>query len=165
MPGTTEEVHQSIGTRAVLGQQRPQQQHGLPIVRSQSHHSEGTYSGLVDMIGSTQQKKQEEKINGSRDCRAFSCRNMQGDGGQDDGHTELVGQSGEIRNNTCGESSVPVYVMLPLDTVNAEGVFRYGTASWFVDGLKELKKSGIHGVAVDVWVGNNTYISKRCLNI
>ena len=51
-------------------------------------------------------------------------------------------------------SSVPVYVMLPLDTVNAEGVFEYKSSPWFLQTLQELIKSGIHGVAVDVWWGS-----------
>lgn len=50
------------------------------------------------------------------------------------------------------QRDVPVYVMLPLDTVNADGIFRYASASWFLNGLKELKEGGIHGVAVDIWV-------------
>ena len=50
-------------------------------------------------------------------------------------------------------ASVPVYVMLPLDTVNADGIFRYSSAQWFSSALSELKQRGIHGVAVDVWWG------------
>lgn len=50
------------------------------------------------------------------------------------------------------QDSVPVYVMLPLDTINADGVFRYANAKWFNAALQELKETGIHGVAVDVWV-------------
>lgn len=46
-----------------------------------------------------------------------------------------------------------VFVMLPLDTVNHEGVFRYATASWFSQALHLLAASGVHGVAVDVWWG------------
>lgn len=49
-------------------------------------------------------------------------------------------------------SSVPVYVMLPLDTVNADGVFRYASSRWFNQALRTLQASGIRGVAVDVWV-------------
>lgn len=49
--------------------------------------------------------------------------------------------------------SVPVYVMLPLDTVNADGVYRYASAQWFSSALCDLKQRGIHGVAVDVWWG------------
>ncbi|KAF8057760.1 BAM3 [Scenedesmus sp. PABB004] len=46
---------------------------------------------------------------------------------------------------------IPVYVMLPLDTVNAEGVFRYAYVPWFAQALQVLALSGVHGVAVDVW--------------
>eukprot|EP00775_Hariotina_reticulata_P007368 gene7368-7578_t len=47
--------------------------------------------------------------------------------------------------------SIPVYVMLPLDTVNADGVFRYAYIPWFAQALQVLALSGVHGVAVDVW--------------
>eukprot|EP00882_Tetradesmus_deserticola_P026776 GHRQ01029570.1.p1 GENE.GHRQ01029570.1~~GHRQ01029570.1.p1 ORF type:complete len:238 (+),score=52.08 GHRQ01029570.1:382-1095(+) len=47
--------------------------------------------------------------------------------------------------------AVPVYVMLPLDTVNAQGVFRYAYIPWFAQALQVLALSGVHGVAVDVW--------------
>ena len=80
-------------------------------------------------------------------------------------------------------SGVPVYVMLPLDTVDDEGRFRYGTSSplsasssggggsgsgengsnnnttatattpWFSRALREISAAGAHGVAVDVWWG------------
>jgi Glycosyl hydrolase family 14 len=47
--------------------------------------------------------------------------------------------------------NVPVFVMLPLDTVNADGVFKYAASRWFLAALQQLQESGIHGVAVDVW--------------
>ncbi|WIA31402.1 hypothetical protein OEZ86_002301 [Tetradesmus obliquus] len=47
--------------------------------------------------------------------------------------------------------AIPVYVMLPLDTVNADGVFRYAYIPWFAQALQVLALSGVHGVAVDVW--------------
>ena len=71
---------------------------------------------------------------------------------------------------------VPVFVMLPLDTVCAplaslcpagagsaaltwdavqvtqDGVFRYAASAWFHQALATLSNSGVHGVAVDVWV-------------
>jgi hypothetical protein len=56
-----------------------------------------------------------------------------------------------LQSNT---SSVPVYVMLPLDTVNAEGVFRYASTKWFSVALQRLAATGIRGVAVDVWVSD-----------
>lgn len=49
--------------------------------------------------------------------------------------------------------SIPVFVMLPLDTINADGVFKYASSRWFLAGMQQLKDSGIHGVAVDVWWG------------
>ena len=36
--------------------------------------------------------------------------------------------------------------------VNAEGVFRYANSQWFNQSLRQLAATGIHGVAVDVWV-------------
>ena len=36
--------------------------------------------------------------------------------------------------------------------VNAEGVFRYCSVPWFSQALHLLAASGVHGVAVDVWV-------------
>ena len=50
------------------------------------------------------------------------------------------------------QEDVPVFVMLPLDTINADGVFRYASSKWFNAALQDLKDTGIHGVAVDVWV-------------
>ena len=46
-----------------------------------------------------------------------------------------------------------MFVMLPLDTINSDGVFRYAASRWFLPALQQLKESGIHGVAVDVWWG------------
>lgn len=48
---------------------------------------------------------------------------------------------------------VPVLVMLPLDTVDADGAFRYAGSEWFSGALRRLKSTGVHGVAVDVWWG------------
>lgn len=36
--------------------------------------------------------------------------------------------------------------------VNYEGVFRYASSRWFLQALEVLVESGVHGVAVDVWV-------------
>lgn len=36
--------------------------------------------------------------------------------------------------------------------VNADGVFRYAYIPWFAQALQVLALSGVHGVAVDVWV-------------
>lgn len=74
-------------------------------------------------------------------------------------------------------SGVPVYVMLPLDTVsllldacritdlafqfskdfvvlqvNNKGQFQYASTSWFKRALGLLQASGVEGIAVDVWV-------------
>ncbi|DBA71033.1 TPA: Leucine-rich repeat receptor-like serine/threonine-protein kinase bam2 [Trebouxia sp. C0005] len=48
---------------------------------------------------------------------------------------------------------VPVYVMLPLDTVNNQGHFQYASTSWFARALGLLRASGVEGIAVDVWWG------------
>lgn len=55
--------------------------------------------------------------------------------------------------------AVPVFVMLPLDTVNADGVFKYAASRWFLAALEQLKESGIHGVAVDVWVSTSPFFA------
>ena len=36
--------------------------------------------------------------------------------------------------------------------VNADGMFRYASSKWFHVALQQLAATGIHGVAVDVWV-------------
>ena len=36
--------------------------------------------------------------------------------------------------------------------VNSEGMFRYASSKWFTQALKTLVGSGVHGIAVDVWV-------------
>ena len=41
---------------------------------------------------------------------------------------------------------------LTLVQVNADGVFRYAASPWFSQALRLLANSGVHGVAVDVWV-------------
>lgn len=38
--------------------------------------------------------------------------------------------------------------------VNAEGVFKYAYIPWFAQALQVLALSGVHGVAVDVWVSS-----------
>ncbi|KAK9867944.1 hypothetical protein WJX84_010292 [Apatococcus fuscideae] len=54
---------------------------------------------------------------------------------------------------TSSQQGVPVYVMLPLDTVNSEGVFRYASSKWLCRALDTMRVSGVRGVAVDVWWG------------
>lgn len=44
--------------------------------------------------------------------------------------------------------------------VNAEGVFRYAYVPWFAQALQVLALSGVHGVAVDVWVSNSVQADK-----
>lgn len=46
---------------------------------------------------------------------------------------------------------VPVYVMLPLDTVRPDGTLNRKKAMWA--SLMGLKKAGVEGVMVDVWWG------------
>lgn len=36
--------------------------------------------------------------------------------------------------------------------VNADGVFKYAYIPWFAQALQVLALSGVHGVAVDIWV-------------
>ena len=83
-------------------------------------------------------------------------------GGQNGHHAQEQQDQKQQRPLACGTAttnsanqtadSVPVFVMLPLDTVNADGVFKYAASRWFLAALQQLKESGIHGVAVDVWV-------------
>jgi hypothetical protein len=48
--------------------------------------------------------------------------------------------------------------------VNAEGVFRYAYIPWFAQALQVLALSGVHGVAVDVWVSDMTMHRLQCLH-
>ena len=41
--------------------------------------------------------------------------------------------------------------------VNSDGVFRYAYVPWFSQALQVLALSGVHGVAVDVWVSGPAY--------
>ena len=36
--------------------------------------------------------------------------------------------------------------------VGADGQFRYANSRWFATALERLKLSGVHGMAIDVWV-------------
>lgn len=65
----------------------------------------------------------------------------------------LMKQQNEQQTRGQQQLHVPVFVMLPLDTVNSDGVFRYAGTKWFSEALEELKSTGIHGVAIDVWWG------------
>eukprot|EP00884_Botryococcus_braunii_P009504 jgi/Botrbrau1/18555/Bobra.0367s0006.1 len=46
---------------------------------------------------------------------------------------------------------VPVYVMLPLDTVDAKGEFH--GRPWLDEALRSLSEAGVRGIATDVWWG------------
>jgi hypothetical protein len=48
--------------------------------------------------------------------------------------------------------------------VNAEGVFRYAYIPWFAQALQVLALSGVHGVAVDVWVSDLTMHPLQCVH-
>lgn len=50
-------------------------------------------------------------------------------------------------------SGVPVFVMLPLDSVTLNGKFRYENSKWFARALASLVCTGVRGVAIDVWWG------------
>lgn len=54
---------------------------------------------------------------------------------------------------TCGS-------LLPTQ-INAEGVFRYASVPWFTTALQLLANSGVHGVAVDVWVSASSESSNN----
>ena len=36
--------------------------------------------------------------------------------------------------------------------VSSDGQFRYASSRWFATALERLKVSGVHGMAIDVWV-------------
>ena len=36
--------------------------------------------------------------------------------------------------------------------VSSNGQFRYANSKWFASALERLKVSGVHGMAIDVWV-------------
>ncbi|EIE25773.1 glycoside hydrolase [Coccomyxa subellipsoidea C-169] len=62
-------------------------------------------------------------------------------------------QNGESAADPEPPNGVPVFVMLPLDTVTSDGAFRYTASKWFTSALAGLKASGVHGMAIDVWWG------------
>uniref|UniRef100_A0A061R8X8 Beta-amylase n=1 Tax=Tetraselmis sp. GSL018 TaxID=582737 RepID=A0A061R8X8_9CHLO len=51
------------------------------------------------------------------------------------------------------DEGVPVFIMLPLDTVTSDGIYRYKTSAWFHHALQSMRDSGVRGVAVDIWWG------------
>ncbi|KAK9915577.1 hypothetical protein WJX75_001044 [Coccomyxa subellipsoidea] len=62
-------------------------------------------------------------------------------------------KNGESIGDPEPSNGVPVFVMLPLDTVSSDGTFRYTASKWFASALACLKASGVHGMAIDVWWG------------
>ncbi|KAG2493073.1 hypothetical protein HYH03_008736 [Edaphochlamys debaryana] len=69
---------------------------------------------------------------------------------------QLCGASSPLAGSRCEPDATvgpAVYVMLPLDTVNADGVFRYAGSQWFSSALQLLVSTGVHGVACDFWWG------------
>lgn len=64
-----------------------------------------------------------------------------------------------VRSLCCQLSlSLPPPLLLQ---VNAEGVFRYAYVPWFAQALQVLALSGVHGVAVDVWVSTLAAAASR----
>lgn len=125
------------------GQQQPFKPQGLPSSRSDTmllqSAAEGSRLGLMG---------------GGGGGGANSLARGGGGGGAAAGATAAAAGPGQqAPAGLQGSAScVPVYVMLPLDTVNAEGVFRYASSKWFSAALQRLAATGIRGVAVDVWV-------------
>lgn len=104
----------------------------------------------------------------------------------DSGTAQLPAEEALPASDEDGQG-IPVFVMLPLDTVRAlpavwhaaqrplavcssaccmqvtmEGIFRYASAAWFHQALATLANSGIHGIAVDVWVSEATLQTVPC---
>ena len=55
------------------------------------------------------------------------------------------------RRSQSGTGGVPVYVMLPLDTVSREGELR--AVEQLAPRLEALRDAGVEGVMIDVWWG------------
>ena len=64
---------------------------------------------------------------------------------------ELMHESPAIRQVASSVKGVPVFVMLPLDTVNANGSLNRKCS--MNASLMALKSAGVEGVMVDVWWG------------
>lgn len=43
--------------------------------------------------------------------------------------------------------------------VSSDGQFRYANSRWFATALERLKLSGVHGMAIDVWVSSSCLTS------
>lgn len=52
----------------------------------------------------------------------------------------------------CAHCCLALHLLVSCVQVNADGVFRYAYIPWFAQALQVLALSGVHGVAVDVWV-------------
>ncbi len=47
--------------------------------------------------------------------------------------------------------------------MTAEGGFKYASSKWFMQAIETLAASGVHGVAVDVWVSSHFwYFPSTC---
>jgi hypothetical protein len=57
-----------------------------------------------------------------------------------------------LKHAHCACWCAALHVVVACLQVNAEGVFRYAYIPWFAQALQVLALSGVHGVAVDVWV-------------
>ncbi|PNH02836.1 Beta-amylase 3, chloroplastic [Tetrabaena socialis] len=118
-----------------------------PRAHSTSAFRDGSYGGFADVrpFAPSQSTPNfaETGVAGSRlQHRRFS--------------QQLYGQqlSPQAANRGPEDRGRPaIYSMLPLDTVNADGVFRYAGSAWFAQALQLLVSSGAHGVAMDLWWG------------
>lgn len=80
---------------------------------------------------------------------------------QDEGEREiertqshvLAGSTAQHASRMARRIGVPVYVMLPLDTVSADGTITAKHAKALGVGLKALRAAGVEGVMVDIWWG------------
>lgn len=110
--------------------------------------------GLEPLVAGRWRRSNTPDSIGPNICMGQQTRTMEVERANGD---QMVKSEAQIEdgdaNTKSTQSGVPVYVMLPLDTINAEGVFRYSTSRWFITALESLRDSGIYGVAVDVWWG------------
>jgi hypothetical protein len=108
---------------------------GRPKRASPSLALSGKYTAVVDEIISGFINKQESRKPEKNDIMEEFQMPTNGDAPSSPGE------------------GIPVFVMLPLDTINADGIFRYSSSKWFLSALQKVHDSGITGVAVDVWWG------------
>ena len=50
------------------------------------------------------------------------------------------------------QSTADAYTLCCCMQVSSDGQFRYANSRWFATALERLKLSGVHGMAIDVWV-------------